>query len=255
MSLPTEVTTVRVRDSYVGFDGDPASGRISFYPTVSQVRATVSDVTILREKTPLVAEIDSTGAFSILLPSTDDPDLTPTGWGYLVVEQFNNRANRAPYTILAPAGPDIVLSEASPQTPIETVKVYVQSVNGVSPDANGNVNVTASVGSVEWVNVLNKPTVFAPTAHTHDYTTGVTGKPSTFPPSAHTHPQSDITGLTAALDNKADASDAPRFLLFNAGWPARGTSPRATFFIGGSASFDAPSDINLINGDVWIPSS
>lgn len=32
----------------------------------------------------------------------------------------------------------------------------------------------------------------------------VTGKPTTFPPSAHTHSISEVTGLQAALDDKAD---------------------------------------------------
>src|SRR5262252_7297176 len=31
----------------------------------------------------------------------------------------------------------------------------------------------------------------------------MTSKPSTFPPSPHTHPQSDVTGLVAALNSKA----------------------------------------------------
>lgn len=34
----------------------------------------------------------------------------------------------------------------------------------------------------------------------------ITGKPTTFPPSSHNHPQSDVTGLSAALNGKADTS-------------------------------------------------
>lgn len=40
--------------------------------------------------------------------------------------------------------------------------------------------------------------------------TTLAGKPSTFPPMAHTHAQSEVTGLTAALANKADLS-SPTF--------------------------------------------
>ena len=50
-----------------------------------------------------------------------------------------------------------------------------------------------------------------------------------------------------------DLSDTPRFLLYNGGWPTRGTSPRATFFIGGNPDNDAPEDINLAAGDLWVP--
>ena len=69
-----------------------------------------------------------------------------------------------------------------------------------------------------WASVLNKPTEFPPSSHTHtasqitDFASAVvavsppvdwsslTGKPSTFAPSAHTHPISEINGLGDALD-------------------------------------------------------
>ena len=68
-----------------------------------------------------------------------------------------------------------------------------------------------------WASVLNKPTEFPPSSHTHtaaqitDFASAVvavsppvdwsslTGKPSTFAPSAHTHLKSEITGLDADL--------------------------------------------------------
>ena len=52
---------------------------------------------------------------------------------------------------------------------------------------------------------------------------------------------------------EVDLSDTPRFLLYNAGWPLRGNSPRATFFIGGSPDTDVSEDINLAAGDLWVP--
>jgi hypothetical protein len=68
-----------------------------------------------------------------------------------------------------------------------------------------------------WASVLNKPTEFPPSSHTHtaaqitDFASAVvavsppvdwsslTGKPTTFAPSAHTHLKSEITGLDADL--------------------------------------------------------
>jgi hypothetical protein len=68
-----------------------------------------------------------------------------------------------------------------------------------------------------WDSVLNKPSTFPPSAHTHtasqitDFASAVvavsppvdwsslTGKPTTFAPSAHTHLKSEITGLDADL--------------------------------------------------------
>ncbi|AUI56782.1 hypothetical protein [Amycolatopsis sp. BJA-103] len=57
-------------------------------------------------------------------------------------------------------------------------------------------------------------------------------------------------GLGAAA---AAVADAPRFLRYSAGWPARGSSSRVTIYIGGSAASNAPVDAVL--GDVWIPAS
>lgn len=97
-------------------------------------------------------------------------------------------------------------------------------------------------GAVDWADILNKPSTFAPsththaisdvtnlqttldgksaTTHTHDWAsitgkpttftpathshtwTEITGKPTTFTPSAHSHAISDVTGLQTALDGK-----------------------------------------------------
>ena len=54
------------------------------------------------------------------------------------------------------------------------------------PDADGKVVSAVNADAVPW--------------------SGVTGKPSTFAPSAHTHPQSEVTGLVAALAGKAPTS-------------------------------------------------
>jgi hypothetical protein len=59
--------------------------------------------------------------------------------------------------------------------------------------------------TVEWTDVLNKPSTFTPSAHTHaisDVTslqTSLDGKAAT----VHTHAISDTTGLQTALDGKA----------------------------------------------------
>lgn len=47
-------------------------------------------------------------------------------------------------------------------------------------------------GSVDWVDILNKPSTFPPSAHGHDWTE-ITGKPSTYPPSSHGHVKADIS--------------------------------------------------------------
>ena len=78
--------------------------------------------------------------------------------------------------------------------------------------------------SVEWTNVLNKPTSFTPSAHTHTWTevqnkpvsfppdvhahtwADITDKPTEFTPVSHNHTISEVTDLQSTIDNKADKS-------------------------------------------------
>ena len=65
---------------------------------------------------------------------------------------------------------------------------------------------TGGPSSVEWTTVLNKPTSFPPSAHTHPWA-GITDVPATFPPAPHVHSIANITGLQAALDALAAQID------------------------------------------------
>ncbi|HEX8226943.1 MAG TPA: hypothetical protein VF572_03685 [Candidatus Saccharimonadales bacterium] len=67
--------------------------------------------------------------------------------------------------------------------------------------------------------------------------------------------QTSVTNLTTDLAAKAPLADTPRYLRYSAGWPDRPADTRMTFFLGGAASTNAPSDIDLQAGDIWIPSS
>ncbi|RNI30944.1 hypothetical protein EFA69_06535 [Rufibacter immobilis] len=106
---------------------------------------------------------------------------------------------------------------------------YIKTVNGLSPDASGNVVVAVSGGtgtptSVDWSLITNKPQTFTPSEHTHLISevenlqtelnsksgTGhthtwsqITGKPSTFAPAQHSHAVAEVTGLQSALDGKS----------------------------------------------------
>ena len=83
MSLPAAWTKVTVTGTFYNLDGTPASGAIRFFS--SQV-VVIDGIVVV--PTELVAPLDSTGSFSIQLPSTDDPSLNVTGWAYRVVEDY-----------------------------------------------------------------------------------------------------------------------------------------------------------------------
>lgn len=48
----------------------------------------------------ITAVLDGTGSISIAVPSTNDPDLSVTGWAYLVTEHIPDA--RSPYLIEVP---------------------------------------------------------------------------------------------------------------------------------------------------------
>src|SRR5690606_14456805 len=130
---------------------------------------------------------------------------------YYVVEDFEHRPARRPYAIFAPAG-ELELSDVTPVEPVAEMAAYVRTVNGQKPDDSGNVNVTASVGSVEWSAVTERPSVFPPEDHTHtledlpELTATLSALTDDLAAADHGHAISDVSGLQAALDAKASAT-------------------------------------------------
>ena len=64
---------------------------------------------------------------------------------------------------------------------------------------------TGGTSTVEWTTVLNKPTSFPPSTHTHLWA-DITDKPTEFTPVSHNHTISEVTGLQGVIDDKADKS-------------------------------------------------
>ena len=182
MPLPANYDTVPVRGKYVYLDGSPASGQVKFTGKI----AAISDAydTIILPNT-IVASLDSSGAFTVNLPATDDPDILPNGWTYTVSETLTGGGGRT-YEIDVPisaktAGID--LSDVAPRPPASGTPTAFVTLTAF----NNHVAEASEGGGVSSWNDL-------------------TDKPSTFPPSTHTHAQSDVTGLTTALAGKAATS-------------------------------------------------
>lgn len=64
---------------------------------------------------------------------------------------------------------------------------------------------TGGTSSVEWTTVLNKPTSFTPSIHTHLWA-DIADKPTEFTPVSHNHTISQVTDLQSVIDAKADKS-------------------------------------------------
>ena len=145
MALPASIDRVEVRGSYVDLTGAPVSGTLEFTISPAALIA-IPELTFVM---PLLlrADIDrDTGRVSILLPATDDPDVTPTAFTYQVTERLRGVTGRT-YSISVPiaarfSGIDLAAaalaasSSGVPQTSIDggaPDTVFTDSVDGGTP--------------------------------------------------------------------------------------------------------------------------
>ncbi|MET9617125.1 hypothetical protein [Kitasatospora indigofera] len=67
---------------------------------------------------PVVAVLDESGVFSVILPATDAPGMNPDGWAYLVKENLAGVVGTRTYAMLLPKSiPDVELADIAPADP------------------------------------------------------------------------------------------------------------------------------------------
>ncbi|MFI9721535.1 hypothetical protein ACIHFE_18090 [Streptomyces sp. NPDC052396] len=113
--LPSAIPTVRVHGRYVGPDGHPLGGRVTF---AAPALLTFPDADLFIAG-PLVAELDETGRFEIRLPATDAPGMSPKDWSYTVKEDLEGiQRNRAYAAIFPKSVPEVDLADVAPSDPL-----------------------------------------------------------------------------------------------------------------------------------------
>ena len=95
MTLPANWTLVPVTGTFTLRNGTPASGWVTFE---SQQIVSIGGQVIVPKT--LTAYLDGTGSIAINLPSTNDPELSVTGWAYSVTEHIPD--GRPPYLLEVP---------------------------------------------------------------------------------------------------------------------------------------------------------
>lgn len=164
MVLPPDANVVVLTATYVGEDGEPVSGSLTFIPSISALRLPADDVMIRLRQTR--AELDAAGDLSVTLLATDDPDMIPVGWHYDVVERIDGRPQRAwilqlPHTLTTIDVADIPTS-VDPSIPTYPAPVFAVT------------SVVGQIGDVTGAEILADPTITAALAAYVPYA-GATG--------------------------------------------------------------------------------
>ena len=98
-----------ITGKFVDILGNPVTGSIEFVPSAAALVNKTNKI-IVMPKT-ITIPLSATGAFTVTLPATDDPDIDPENWTYKVTEKFTGGRT---YNIAAPQGQTVDLAEAGP---------------------------------------------------------------------------------------------------------------------------------------------
>ena len=113
MALPGNVTTVAVLGTFLTPEGNPSTGTITFTPS-RWLNNPGADVAI--PNSAVTKTLGTAGDFSVVLPVTDDDDLTPANWYYTVTEVVDGVSQS--YAILLPGsaatGGTVYLPDVAP---------------------------------------------------------------------------------------------------------------------------------------------
>lgn len=211
MSYPPTLTTRTVKGRFVTHpDGSPAKGRVRIALS-NFLQGPTDDAFVVNFDETF--RLDSNGAFSTVLPATNDPQWTSAYYKiHIMIDDRPVERSRfeVPYNATGPLDLADILN-LPPSTPGQSyiLSSAIGAPGGVaSLDSTGlvpqNQLPTTIAAEVDWDDVLNKPT-----AYPHDEVTWnqVTGKPGSFPPSTHQHAITDVTGLSAELSSKPDLDE------------------------------------------------
>lgn len=118
--MPTGITSVTLSGTYLRGDLTPASGNVTFVPSVTV--ADPSGPAVVATST-VTAPLDATGSFSTTLAATDDVATSPTGWVYTVVESIDGTV-RSYQVELPHATPVANIADLTPAVSVPAVFSY-----------------------------------------------------------------------------------------------------------------------------------
>lgn len=158
------IQSISVHGQILEADLTPAIGTVTFR-ILQELRDTVDNIVLA--PTEFVATLDVNGEFTITLPTTDNPDVTPQGWSYWVYVD-TNAWNPDPFYIQLPfaLGPvaefaDLIPVTTSPCTPDGSACAPLSIVGEVADlvlDVEAlNVRVTDVEGDIATIEITLAP--------------------------------------------------------------------------------------------------
>ncbi len=130
MPHPASWSLREVQALYFAADG---SGTVPVGDVEFRLSSAVVVASAMGLPTTITVPLESDGGFTVELPTTDDPDVSPGGLTWEVHEHIPG--GRAKYSITVPAGVGALqLANLAPVIPASVVHLYVRTVNGVAAD-------------------------------------------------------------------------------------------------------------------------
>jgi hypothetical protein len=111
--VPVGIPAVTLTGRYIRPDGTPLIGSVTFEPPSY---LTMPGVDMIAAGGATV-QLDSTGAFSVMLIATDSTVTEPTDWSYTVTEKLQQVAGRTFHIQLPSATPTVDLADIAPTDP------------------------------------------------------------------------------------------------------------------------------------------
>lgn len=125
-ALPAAIPTVRVHGTYVGPDGSPLAGSVTF-SSPGLLTFANSDLFVAG---PVVAKLDANGHFEVILPATDYADMNPNGWSWTVKENLTGVTGSRTYPLLLTTGMgSIDLADVAPADPAPPIYTPVPGLS------------------------------------------------------------------------------------------------------------------------------
>jgi hypothetical protein len=251
MPLPANVTTVTVLGTFLTPEGDPSTGTISF---TASSWLTNSGANVAIPNSTVTKTLGTAGNFSVSLPITDDPDISPSGFVYNVSEVVDGVSQN--YNISIPGtiagGGTLYLADLAPVAPAGPEYYSLASsltIGTVTTVATGG-SATASITGLAPSQVLN---LGIPTGATGTVASAGSGSVGTAAVAPTGDPNTGI--YFPAADQVAVTTGGTQALLLSGGAVSNPTFSGVASFPDGSATAPSITNTGDTNTGLLFPSA